>query len=257
MSIRDFTYNSYIELLNLIIDNGYSVSNYHTYNSIKNLCIIRHDIDYDIEKAVKLAKVEASFTKSKVHSTYFVLLTSNLYNTFEKSNIKYLKQIISYGHEIGLHFDETNYFNSTPPLNNYYEKIIEYIIKEKSILEQIIESPISSVSMHNPSKYILDLNLEIPGIVNSYSNLFFKEFKYLSDSWHNWRENAEDVISSKKFEKIHLLTHPIWYTDTKNSMRNKLFDFVSTRNQKVYDEIDKTTKHCNPAFSEIIARNEI
>jgi len=256
MSIRDFTYNSYIELLNLIIDNGYSISNYHAHTAIKNPCIIRHDIDYDIEKAVKLAETEAAFTKSKIHSTYFVLLTSNLYNAFEKNNTKYLRNIISYGHEIGLHFDETIYFNNATP-SNYHEKIIEYIIKEKNILEQIIESPISSVSMHNPSKYILDLNLEIPGIVNSYSNLFFKEFKYLSDSWHNWRENAEGVISSKKFEKLHLLTHPIWYTDSQNSMRSKLFDFVSTRNQKVYDEIDKTTKHCTPPFSEIIARNEV
>jgi len=256
MSIRDFTYNSYQELLNLIIISGYNICNYHTHTAFKNPCIIRHDIDYDIEKAVKLAETESSFQKQEIHSTYFVLLTSNLYNTFEKNNTKHLKKVISFGHEIGLHFDETYYFNN-PSTNNYHEKIIEYILKEKNILEQIIESPVSSVSMHNPSKYILELNLEIPGILNSYSNLFFKEFKYLSDSWHNWRENAEEIVSSKKFEKLHLLTHPIWYTDSQNNMRNKLFNFVSTRNQKVYDEIDKTTKHCNPPFSEIIARSEI
>ena len=254
MSIRDFTYNSYQELLKLIIDSGYTISNYHTHSLYENTCILRHDIDYDVGKAAKLAEIEALFSKAKIKSTYFVLLTSNFYNILEKSNVRHLQNIISCGHEIGLHFDETQYI-LPPPIN--YEKVVEHINKEKSILEQIIESPIKSFSFHGPSKHILELDIEIPGIVNSYSRLFFNEFKYLSDSWHNWRENVEIVISSRKFQKIHLLTHPVWYTEFQDSMRNKLFDFISGWNKKVYDELDTGTKHCIPPLSDIIARDEI
>jgi hypothetical protein len=115
MSIRDFTYNSYCDLLNLIFDSGYTISNYHTHSSYENTCILRHDIDFDPKKAEKLAEIESSFQKAEIHSTYFVLLTSNFYNILEKSNLRHLKKIISYGHEIGLHFDETQYYPHPPP----------------------------------------------------------------------------------------------------------------------------------------------
>jgi hypothetical protein len=115
MSIRDFTYNSYQELLNLIIDSGYSITNYHTHAEYEKSCIIRHDIDADIEKAVKLAEIESEFSRTEIRTTYFVLLKSNLYNIIEKTNIKNLKQIIEFGHNIGLHFDETQYNPPPPP----------------------------------------------------------------------------------------------------------------------------------------------
>jgi hypothetical protein len=254
MSIQDFTYNSYCNLLELIIDNGYTISNYHTHSSYENTCILRHDIDNDPGKAEKLAEIEISFKKAEIRSTYFVLLTSNFYNIFDKSNLKHLKKIISYGHEIGLHFDETQYFYPSPP---DYEQMAEHIIKEKSILEHIIEVPVTSFSFHVPSKNTLESDIKLPGMVNSYSHLFFKEFKYLSDSWHRWREDAEGIIKSKKFNKIHLLTHSFWYTEFQNSMHNKLFDFFSAWNKRVYDEYNETAQYFIPPLSEIISRDEI
>ena len=253
MSIRDFTYNSYIELLNLIIDNGYSVSNYHTHTVIKNPCIIRHDIDCDIEKAAKLAEIESQFSRTEIHSTYFVLLKSNLYNIIEKSNIRNLKKIIGLGHEIGLHFDETQYYDDISSVNS--DKMIEYIQNEINIMQNIIESPITSVSMHIPSKSTLESDLKIPGIVNSYSRLFFSEFKYLSDSLHNWRENADEIISSGKFKKLHLLTHPIWYTEFQETMHNNISTLILKLNSKMYDELDRITQNNTPSLSEIIGQN--
>ena len=248
-SICDFTYNSYSELLNLIIDNGYSICNYHTHTVFKKPCIIRHDIDCDIEKAVKLAEIESQFSRTEIHTTYFVLLGSSLYNIIEKSNLNNLKKIIGFGHEIGLHFDETQYYDTNNLINP--EKIIKYILNEINIMQNIIESPIKSVSWHIPSKYILESDLRIPGIINSYSRLFFSEFKYLSDSLHNWRENAEEIISSGTF-KLHLLTHPIWYTEFQESMHNKISTLIKDLNKKIYNELNKDKLIKTPSLSEII-----
>lgn len=41
-------------------------------------------------------------------------------------------------------------------------------------MEKMLNLPISSVSMHRPSKQTLEANYRIPGIINSYSKMFLK-----------------------------------------------------------------------------------
>ena len=105
MPITDFTYTSYIELLKRIIGNGYTFANYHNYGNFKKPCILRHDVDINVEKALKMAGIEADNFSLK--STYFVLLNTDFYNVFSDRTNKMLKEILNMGHEIGLHFYET------------------------------------------------------------------------------------------------------------------------------------------------------
>jgi hypothetical protein len=148
--------------------------------------------------------------------------------------------------------------NPPPPPGQFNpEELIEYILSEINIMQNIIGSPITSVSMHIPSKHTLESDIKIPGIINSYSRLFFSEFKYLSDSLHNWRENAEEIISSGMFKKLHLLTHPIWYTEFQESMHKKISNLIISLNKKIYDELDRCTQNNTPSLSEIIRRNKI
>lgn len=86
---------------------------------------------------------------------------------------------------------------------------------------------ITSVSMHRPSKQTLESDLDLGGIANSYSQEFFKRFKYLSDSRMHWRENPKSVISSGEFDRIQLLTHPFWYSDEPRTMKEIIKDFIS------------------------------
>ena len=87
-------------------------------------------------------------------------------------------------------------------------------------MEWMIGMDVESVSMHIPSQRTLEANYIIKGgkIINSYSNVFFKEFKYVSDSKMHWRENVYDVIESGKYQRIHLLTHPVWYNKNKYTL---------------------------------------
>jgi hypothetical protein len=73
-------------------------------------------------------------------------------------------------------------------------------------------------------------------MVNSYSNEFFKEFKYVSDTRMNWREDVEAIIKSHEYHRLHILTHAFWYDkDEKIQTREKLMDFIMHANEERYN----------------------
>lgn len=170
-----FTFEWYGYLLKLLSEHDYHFANYHNWKQIKNPVILRHDVDNDLLKALEMAEFES---KREVKSTYFVLISSDFYNIFSMKNSRLIHQIQNYGHEIGLHFDEMKY----PQAVGNIDKIREEIIKEADILSYITECPVKTVSMHRPSKAVLNIDLQLPDIINSYGQVFFQEFKYLSDS---------------------------------------------------------------------------
>ena len=195
-----FTHNAYRSLLSLLRAHGYECATYHDWPEYSRCVILRHDIDDDISRAVKFAELEAD---AHWGGTYFVLLRNDAYNAFSASNADMLKRIIGFGHEIGLHFDEMSY----PEDIGDADKIRQRIVDEADILGRIIGAAITCVSMHRPSKAILDADLQIPGMVNSYGRTFFRDFKYLSDSRRHWREPAEEIIKGEAYERLHILNH--------------------------------------------------
>jgi peptidoglycan/xylan/chitin deacetylase (PgdA/CDA1 family) len=222
----EFTYSSYENLLRLFRKNGYYFSSYHSYNAYEKPVILRHDIDFDIGKAVILAELENSLG---VCSTYFVLLTSSFYNVLASDSVRLIKRIHSLGHEIGLHFDETQY-----EITNDRVRFKECVDNEISIMQRALGITIRCLSMHRPSCFVLENDLEFEGLVNSYSKKFFQEFKYISDSRMNWRENIVEIVPSKKYEKLHLLIHPFWYSKNPEGIRNKLLTFITSANRERY-----------------------
>ena len=222
----DFSYNDYEKLINLISGSGYTFCNYHNYEHYDNCVILRHDVDQSIEKAYELACLEH---KIGVCSTWFVLLRTDFYNVATTKSLRLIKEMQSMGHEIGLHFDEMAYSNNS--------NTVENIINEASILSHIIETPVTTVSMHRPSKKTLDANYSIPHIVNSYGETFFNNFKYLSDSRRHWREPIEDIVKSKKYNRLHILTHAIWYSDECQGMKETIKEFVERAKYERYESM--------------------
>lgn len=166
-----------------------------------------------------------------VKSTYFVLLTSDFYNIFSKNSIEKLHDIIKCGHEIGLHFDEMNY----PELCGNIEAVCEKIQEEARILEKVTGKPVEAVSMHRPSREILEANLQIPGMINSYGQTFFHDFKYLSDSRRHWREPVEEIIRSEQYERLHILTHAFWYDEKEKDLHETVKLFINSANRQRYE----------------------
>lgn len=226
-----FTYDGYRELVNALKDNGYEITDYHDWKQYPKCAILRHDIDNSIEKALKLAELEA---KLGVKSTYFVLVTSNFYNVASKKNMDGLQKIQMLGHEVGLHFDEMAY--------DELDNVVVAIKKEAGILSDIIGSEITTVSMHRPSQKTLEANYEIPDMINSYGKIFFNDFKYLSDSRRRWREPVIDIINSGKYDKLHILTHAIWYNEVEEDIHDTIKRFITRANKERYIQESENIK---------------
>lgn len=224
-----FTYEAYQELIALLRENGYTICGYHNYTQVQKSVIIRHDIDLQIEKAVKMAKLEYDIN---VRSTYFVLVCSNFFNIFSKRNQDYLREICAMGHDVGLHFDETKYDAEQTDL-------VQAMEQEAALLEQCLGREVRSVSMHRPSKATLEADYKIAGgrIVNSYSAEFFHHHKYVTDSRRTWREDVTQIIKSGTYDRLHVLTHPFWYDEKEQSATDALKKFCTGRAEQCYDDL--------------------
>lgn len=221
----EFTYNAYRDLLILLREKGYVYSNYHNYMRADKTVILRHDIDMDIAKSLKMAEIE---TKMGVSSTYFVLVTSNFYNIFSKENQDMLRRLYEMGHEVGLHFDEAKYDEEAD--------LVRAMEQEAVLLAQCTGHPVRSLSMHRPSRKTLEADYIIQEgqIVNSYGTEFFKNHKYVSDSRRNWRENVQEIVRSGVYDRLHVLTHAFWYDEKEQTAKESLKNFCESRTGVCY-----------------------
>ena len=137
------------------------------------------------------------------------------------------------GHEIGLHFDETVYKSAGTA------QIVANILRERDVLSAILGVPVTTVSMHRPSKATLEAELQIPGMVNSYGKTFFHDFKYLSDSRHRWREPVWDIVCNQMYDRLHILTHPFWYHDYEETISETVGNFVNSGNRARYSAMSE------------------
>ncbi len=224
----DFTYAAYEEVLSFLKENRYEVCNYKTYQHSNRCVILRHDVDFSLEAALRFAELEY---KNGVQSTYFILLSTSFYNLFYRKANDIIREIRAMGHDIGLHFDEANYSISTK------EELIQYVQKEIFIMSQGLGMEIKTVSMHRPSKWVLEADVQFDTMINSYGKEFFNEFKYLSDSRMHWQEDVYQVIESKAYERLHILTHPIWYGAEESTMQAQLKDFIRAQKYNCYDAV--------------------
>lgn len=242
----DFTYEGYIELIKLLKDKGYDFCRYLNYDKYKKTVIFRHDIDNSLEKALEIAKIEH---ENNITSTFFVLLSTNFYNIFSKESNDILRGIIALGHDVGLHFDEKRYDISSI-------KELEYwVLKESKILEETLGEKVNSVSMHRPSKWILENDIHFDGIINSYSKEFLSDFKYLSDSRMRWREDVISIVDSEVYDRLHILTHAFWYADNNETMEEKLNKFIGDGRKERYYYLKDNIKDIEEIISEYNVRS--
>lgn len=241
----NFSYVSYENLLKTLTDYGYNTIFYDECYNKGRKAIIRHDIDYCLEKSIHIGEIEKSLN---VKSTYFLLLSSDFYNVFSAKGQQIIDSLHNMGHEIGLHFDEARY----PECVGNVEAVKEKIIKEADIMTKAVGRSITKVSMHRPSREIIDSDLKIPGIINTYGSFFIRDYKYISDSRRKWKEPIEAYIRNGEYEKFQILVHPFWYGETELSIKEAINSFVSRASLERYDELNSNFTSLN----EVVAREE-
>ena len=80
-----FSYNEYKNIINLVREHIPIVDFSEVDEKIKKFCVLRHDIEFSIDRAYELAKLEKELG---VSSTYTVQLRNNTYNALSEKNIR-------------------------------------------------------------------------------------------------------------------------------------------------------------------------
>ena len=161
----EFTYDAYTIMISELRRHGYQFADYRDHDKYDKCVILRHDVDYSLEKAYQLAALEY---KLNVHSTYMILVSSGFYNIISKQTQEILKDILKMGHHIGLHFDEANY--NTQDMN----ALKEYALEERLDLEELF------LIKDQNGNYISSVNgVELPKSIKKESKIkkLFKKLK--------------------------------------------------------------------------------
>jgi hypothetical protein len=196
-----WTYDWYLDLIDYGMQHG-------------NNFFLRHDVDISLKKALEMAEIEAS---RQFHSVYYILLSSPYYNALSPENLERIRMIKDLGMEIGLHYDANI---KDGDANDHKNEICVQI----GLLEHHIGTIGGhSVTFHKPVMG-KDADFELVNLLNKeevYVPNFDERFKYISDSGHNWREDPIEAFSESK--EIHLNTHPEWYNDEEQSMKQCIY----------------------------------
>lgn len=203
-----FSLKYYNESILKGIKKGYiftSCKNYDKTDLInEKTVLLRHDVDFNLENTLNIAKIEHDLNAT---STFFIRLHAKNYNILEYNNINIIKNILSMGHEIGLHFEPDFYEK------NYDGCISEWLSREVNFLSNLIGEKIVGASVHEPSRRGNIINNEVISktSLKYESYLIPKTYKYISDSGGRWREGDLLEWINKDINKLYVNTHPVWW----------------------------------------------
>lgn len=240
------SYRFYKKMISAIQDTG-KYCDYSDALTKDEFIIMRHDIEFSIERAYELSLVES---ENQFASTYFVQITNNFYNAFSLRNMQLLKKMIENGHHIGLHY----HLNGQTEFMDVRDGVRDQI----RILSEMLGTKVDRFSIHRPIKEVYYHKINIPGIYNAYAPEFFSyadeiteetklDVKYIADSKHRWNYGipiGKDLIENKK---IQILIHPFSWTETGYDNLNNFKSLLNEKN----DELIMTLSDEFKRFSEI------
>ena len=233
-----FSYTEYKNIISLVREHLPIKDFSEITNKTKKFCVLRHDIEFSIDRAYKLAKVEKDIG---VSSTYTVQLRNNTYNALSEKNIDLIKKIKDLGHHIGLH--------QNPPLMEF-KKLGSYIMTDIQILEHFYGFDIDRFAFHRPKKEYLSSYVHLRDKINCYDKKFFHYFDekpdkinvlYLSDSNHNWKFGYPLDYDFSKINKLQLLTHPYSWTNKGGDNYGNYLSLIKERNDELLHSMNTET----------------
>lgn len=236
-----FSYEEYKEMIRLVKSTGLA-ADYRKALGQHRFIIVRHDVEYSVERAYALSRVEEGMDFT---SDYFFQWTNPSYNILAKSNLDMVRDMRERGHRIGLHF-ALNGLTDT-------RKIKRQIKQEINSLSEMLGFQVDRFSIHRPSKDVLRANIKMSGALNAYQDDFFTfsetigeedilPVKYMSDANHIWRYGYPDEKNIKEHAKIQILTHPFAWTKTGYNNFDNYKTLVQEKYQELVGNIDQECK---------------
>ena len=234
-----FSYNEFKNLINMVQQNLPIVDYKDVNDNTKKFCVLRHDIEFSIDRAYKLAKIEKELG---VVSTYTVQVRNNTYNALSEKNIDLISKIKELGHHIGLH--------QNPPSSMKLDTLKDYIMRDINILEDCYGFEIDRFAFHRPKKEYLNCYVELDNKINCYDTKFFHFFEekpesleilYLADSNHKWKYGYPLDFDFSKINKLQLLTHPFSWSDGGGDNYGNFVTLIRERNDELVNSMNTET----------------
>lgn len=236
-----FSYDDYKDILRIIKSTGLAAS-YGEALYRDKFILMRHDVEYSVERAYDLAKVESSMDFT---STFFFQWTNNSYNLLSRKNRDMICDMHERGQNIGLHFA----LNGITDM----QEVRKQIVKEMHMLSEMLGFEVSQFSIHRPSPTVLAENIKLPGIINAYQDEFFTfaenvteesmlGVKYMSDANHIWRYGYPDENNIVNNPKVQILTHPFAWTKKGYDNYENYKTLIKEKYIEMIDSIDNECK---------------
>ena len=210
-----YTPQSYRRLLTLLKAREYRFVGYGEKPFLEEsakVVYLRHDIDYSPEWALDFARINADHG---IFGTFFFQTRSPIYNLLAYRSLAIVEKIVSLGQHVGLHY--TIHEKNTGDK----ETLVKHIAEEYRHVLAYLPKMSPVFSWHNPSLapdiLISGMDMEISGMINTYSRYFIEEVRYFADSNLRYSLQDFDNIIDIGHPRLQLLFHPFqWMTEGKS-----------------------------------------
>lgn len=225
----DFLLSGYQRILQAALTGGYRFESFEAIGreGAPRTCLLRHDIDSELHGCGPMLEVERSLG---VRATYFLMTRSTSYNLFCVEGRSMVERILEDGHRIGLHFmGELCESDPAPVLS-------EKVQREAEWLQSEFGAAIRVVSFHQPSQAVLDGQLLIPGLINTYNRAQMSDYFYVSDTNMRWRhEHPVEIFGKTLYPRLQLLIHPMWWPSEPRTLAQRWLDVLRANQRTVID----------------------
>ena len=220
----NYSLQSYRLIVERALDAGYSFLPFTvgedetasaSSSSSAKLIYLRHDVDYSLEMALEVARVNAALG---VGGTFCVLLRSQIYNLLSSWSLDLVRQIDALGQHVALHATVAAGRSQIGEMESALRADFEFARRDLPMMSPVF-------CWHNPTPEALELSAPLDrmaGLVNAYSRRFTGDIAYFSDS--NLRHSVDDFLRfvGGEHAALQLLFHPFNWVAGGSSMREVL-----------------------------------
>lgn len=207
----EFSEASYRDLLGAFCAAGYRSAGFDSLAVQEPQLLLRHDVDLSLDEALKIAEIDAV---EDWQATVFILVASEFYNVFTHAGRTAARNIMQFGHEIGLHFDGSVHNGGRPP-SEFTPSLETAARRECDMLEDIVGAPVRVLSFHRPrqSPWVLGRPGRFADRLQTYAPQFFGDIAYVADSAGYWSKGHPlDHPAFHRRHAMQIAMHPYLWT---------------------------------------------
>lgn len=218
------TLRRYAQLVESLLALGRPLRRFDDAEEKESSLLFRLDVDYSLPWAALTAQINAA---RGVSATYFVQVSSPLYNPFAPDDHAALTALGALGQRVGLHYDLRD-----APVDP------QRLHGEFAALTQLHPAATPVVAWHNPTGDLTEANAAAAaaGFVSAYAPPFFGPDRYVSDS--NLRRSPDDIVaflSACRAPTAQVLLHPLNWVSGGETMEDALQVAFTHLTQRVAD----------------------